>query len=162
MGIIDNVKIKRFINESKKRKEIKKAAGICILYRDNILLVHASDANKERNAYGIPKGGVDPGENYLEAAIRELREETGISINPRVLDKELHVANSYNRKGEVSWQLYYYIYKADDLSDLGMDSTNVNKSDLQAEEVDWAGFVPIPKAYEIINRSQLIILDRVR
>lgn len=162
MGIIDNVKIKRFINESKKRKEIKKAAGICILYRDNILLVHASDANKERNAYGIPKGGVDPGENYLEAAIRELREETGISINPRVLDKELHVANSYNRKGEVSWQLYYYIYKADDLSDLGMDSTNVNKSDLQAEEVDWAGFVPIPEAYNIINRSQLIILDRVR
>ncbi len=162
MGISKDIEIKRFINESKKKREIKKAAGVCVLYKDNILLVHASDANKERNAYGIPKGGVDPGENYLEAAIRELREETGISINPRVLDKELHVANSYNRKGEVSWQLYYYIYRVDDLSDLGMDSTNVNKSDLQAEEVDWAGFVPVSKAYKIINRSQLIILDRVR
>lgn len=162
MGISKNIEIRRFINESKKKREIKKAAGVCVIYRDHILLVHASDANKERNAYGIPKGGVDQGENYLDAAIRELREETGISINPRVLDKELHVANSYNRRGEVNWQLYYYIYKVDDLSDLGMESINVNKSDLQAEEVDWAGFVPISKAYEIINRSQLIILDRVR
>lgn len=159
MGI-SKIKVRRFINESK--KSIKKAAGVCVLYKDHILLVHASDANKERNAFGIPKGGIDDGENYLDAAIRELREETGISINPRVLDRELNVANSYNRIGEVSWQLYYYIYKVNNLSDLGMNSMTVRKSDLQAEEVDWAGFVPISKAYEIINRSQLIILDRVR
>ncbi len=151
----------RSLNESNK-KEIKKAAGVCILYKDNILLVHASDANKERNAYGIPKGGMESGENYMEAAIREVREETGISINPRVLDKNLHVANSYNRKGEVNWQLYYYIYKIEELSEVGMSNMSVNKDDIQVEEVDWVGFVPIDKAYKIINRSQLIILDRVR
>ena len=151
----------RSISESKSGG-IKKAAGVCILYKNNILLVHASDANKERNAYGIPKGGLEPGEDYLEAAIREVKEETGISINPRVLDKNLNVANSYNRKGEVSWQLYYYIYKVDNLSDLGMSSLEINTNDIQIEEIDWAGFVPVDQAYKIINRSQLIILDRVR
>jgi len=62
----------------------------------------------------------------------------------------------------VSWQLYYYIYRVDDLSELGMSELTVNKEDIQIEEIDWAGFVPVDKAYEIINRSQLIILDRVR
>ena len=31
--------------------------------------------------YDIPKGSIDPGENYFNAAIREMNEEAGITLN---------------------------------------------------------------------------------
>ncbi len=34
--------------------------------------------NQNNNSWSLPKGHVEPGETYLEAAIREIEEETGI------------------------------------------------------------------------------------
>jgi putative (di)nucleoside polyphosphate hydrolase len=43
---------------------------------DRILLGHASRSPR----WDIPKGGAEPGENFAEAAARELREETGLAV----------------------------------------------------------------------------------
>ena len=43
-----------------------------------------------------------------------------------------------------------------------MTSLKVDKSKLQINEIDWAGFVDINKAYELIHGYQMIILDRLR
>ena len=36
--------------------------------------------NKEIGSWSIPKGEIEENEDYLEAAMREMEEETGISI----------------------------------------------------------------------------------
>ncbi|MEV6695389.1 NUDIX domain-containing protein [Micromonospora sp. NPDC051196] len=51
---------------------------------DRILLFHTHEitAPELGQWWELPGGGIDEGETYLETALRELREETGISISP--------------------------------------------------------------------------------
>ena len=72
MGVLN---FNDYINESS--KEIKQSAGVAIVYDGKVLLVHPTNASWKKSALGIPKGGIDNGEDSLEAALRELREETG-------------------------------------------------------------------------------------
>lgn len=55
----------------------KVSAGIIITDGTHLLLGHVT--NKKN--WDIPKGGIEVGENAAQAAIRELREETGIRAN---------------------------------------------------------------------------------
>lgn len=50
--------------------------------RDRVLLLHTRDLGKPEfgTAWELPGGGMEPGETYADAAVRELREETGIEI----------------------------------------------------------------------------------
>ena len=67
---------------------IKQSAGL-LLYRlknkiPEFFLVHPGGpywAKKEISAWSIPKGELGPTEHPLEAAIREMKEETGISLD---------------------------------------------------------------------------------
>ncbi len=139
----------------------KNAAGVAIVWQNSILLVHPTGASWQRNALGIPKGGIEEGEDPMEAAVRELSEEVGISINPSQLDPEPLISNNYNNAGVLKWQLIYFVLRINDLEEIGLIDTRVPKEQLQIEEVDWAGFIPIKSAYSKIHRSQLIILDRL-
>lgn len=51
----------------------------CLLFHENrVLLVKLAYAHRQ---WSIPGGGVDAGESYAEAAIREVREEVGIELS---------------------------------------------------------------------------------
>lgn len=154
----------KYINESWNEIDYsakKNAAGVAIVWQNSILLVHPTGASWQKNALGIPKGGIEKGEDPLKAAIRELSEEVGILINSSQLDPEPLISNNYNNSGVLTWQLIYFVLKINDLEEIGLMDTRVPKEQLQIEEVDWAGFVPIKSAYSKIHRSQLIILDRL-
>ncbi len=141
-------------------KEKRLAAGVAIIYDNKILLVHPTNSTWRKGTCGIPKGKVDNGENIVEAALRELEEETGISLSPTQLDPDQEKVHFYNHKGEIDGHLIYFICKINDLSEIGLTDLRVPKSQLQLEEIDWAKFVSAEEAYPITSRYQLIILDR--
>lgn len=53
--------------------------GIMMVNRDGQVFVGQRIDSKEGDAWQMPQGGVDPGEELEQAALRELGEETGVS-----------------------------------------------------------------------------------
>lgn len=54
-------------------------AGLMLVNGDGQVFVGKRIDNKEGDAWQMPQGGIDDGEDFLAAAMRELREETGVS-----------------------------------------------------------------------------------
>lgn len=62
----------------------KVSCGVLILNEhDQLLLAHATG----QRHWDIPKGGAEPGESPREAAVREVREETGLVLDPATLEE---------------------------------------------------------------------------
>jgi 8-oxo-dGTP pyrophosphatase MutT (NUDIX family) len=57
------------------------SCGVIVTDGNRLLLGHASRSPR----WDIPKGGVEPGEGFAEAACRELLEETGLTPPPAEL-----------------------------------------------------------------------------
>ena len=56
---------------------LRKGVGIVLLNNKNKVFV-AKRIDNPKNFWQMPQGGIDKGENYYEAALRELKEETSI------------------------------------------------------------------------------------
>lgn len=63
------------------RREIS-AGGVVIRDEQVVVIVPTRRASDGSRVLALPKGHVDPGENALQAATREVREETGILAEP--------------------------------------------------------------------------------
>ena len=68
--------------------------GIILINKKNKIFVGKRKDHPNNNKWQMPQGGVDEGEDYLKAALRELKEET--SINSISLVKEIDGFISYN------------------------------------------------------------------
>ena len=69
---------------------LRKGVGIILLNNENKVFV-AKRIDNPKNFWQMPQGGIDEGENYYEAALRELEEETSI-VNVKFIqeiDKKL-------------------------------------------------------------------------
>lgn len=59
------------------------AAGACIRdERGRVLILRRAE---EENLWSVPGGGMEPGESLTEAVVREVREETGLQVEPVAL-----------------------------------------------------------------------------
>ena len=72
---------------------LRRGVGIVVLNDKNKVLV-AKRIDNPKNFWQMPQGGVDKNEDYYEAALRELEEET--SIKNVDLIKEIDGFTSYN------------------------------------------------------------------
>lgn len=105
------------------RKE--KSCG-CIIINDNkVLLVY----EKGRNFWGFPKGHVEEGENELETAAREVKEEVGLEVE--IDDKKRYVLN-YIIRDEIDKTTVLYLAKP--------KSEEIVMQESEIENVKWCDF----------------------
>ena len=71
---------------------LRKGVGIVLLNKENKVFV-AKRIDNPKNFWQMPQGGIDHGEEFFEAAIRELEEET--SIKTVSLIKEIDGLTTY-------------------------------------------------------------------
>ncbi len=65
------------MKEKYKNLPLRSGVGVILLNKNNQVFV-AKRIDNPKNFWQMPQGGVDKGEDYYDAAIRELKEETSI------------------------------------------------------------------------------------
>ena len=80
------------MNEKYKKLPLRRGVGIVLLNKENKVLV-AKRIDNPKNFWQMPQGGVDEGEDFYHAALRELKEETSI-INVKLI-KEIENKFTY-------------------------------------------------------------------
>ncbi|ADI96453.1 putative NUDIX hydrolase [Acinetobacter phage Ac42] len=63
----------------------------CVLIMDASGKIVTVSRKNDHNDFGMPGGKVDPGEDELTSAVREVLEETGYDISSTIIEKPIHV-----------------------------------------------------------------------
>lgn len=126
-----------------------------------VLLVHPGGPfwkGKQHGAWSIPKGLPHAGEEWLQAAVREFKEETGYSPRPPYL--ELGAAKQKGGKTVHCWAA------AGNLDAATIKSNHINiewpyKSGrwITVPEVDEARWLLPAEARILINTAQIVFID---
>lgn len=110
------------------------SAGLLIIFNNKMLVAHPVKKKLKYGTYTIPKGKLEKGETHLEAAIRETKEETGILIDEKLIDKTPHVIDYTDEEGVIYKKLTYFIVYLD-------ERIRISKKKIDKNEIDWVGFI---------------------
>lgn len=134
---------------------MKISAGLVLISDNKILLCHPTNA-KWFGTYSIPKGQVEEGEDYFEAALRETREEIGIWKKFKLEDVAYEGYINYKDfENKIYKKVFYFVIYLD-------SELELNKNRLQLDEVDWAGFITKEAAEKRIHWRLKPLLDYIK
>src|SRR5437588_3019544 len=103
------------------------AGGVVVRDDQVVVIVPKSRGNQGSKVLGLPKGHLDGDETEVQAAVREVHEETGVTAEP--VAKLGEIRYSYERKGEpIDKRVVFYLleYRSGELS-----------HDHEIEQVQW-------------------------
>ena len=67
-----------------RKTETVELTVLCLIEDENKILLQ-NRVKKDWKGYALPGGHVEPGESFVDAVVREMKEETGLTvINPRL------------------------------------------------------------------------------
>ena len=127
---------------------LRKGVGIILLNKENKVFV-AKRIDNPKNFWQMPQGGIDEGENYYEAALRELEEETSI-VNVKFIqeidkkltyilpDRLIGIIWKGKFKGQI--QKWFILRFVGDESEI-----NINTKKPEFLDWKWIDFEDLPK-----------------
>lgn len=122
----------------------RRAAG-----RIEVLLGHQTDWNTGEATVRLPKGHLDPGETPEQAALREVREETGRLARLRERLDETHYEFTDRRSGErVAKCVVYYL-----MEDAG---TGPEPRDDEMERIEWVELCDAAERLSFENERAIV------
>ena len=130
------------------------SSGVVVTDGNNILLCHVTGTKN----WDLPKGKVDPGESTLDAAVRELKEETSLIVDPTLLI-ELGTFKYKKQKDLSLW-----LCKVDSMPDtatLNCVSTFVTASNIVKTEMDGFASVPFNEVSNMVVSDMNTVLEQV-
>jgi predicted NUDIX family NTP pyrophosphohydrolase len=145
----------------------KESAGL-LMYRRargplEVLLAHPGGpfwAKRYEGAWSVPKGGIDPGEDPLQTAIREFIEETGFVPEAPYLP----LGRITQRSGKI---VHCWAFEGDcEPAALRSNMTSVewpprSSRMIAVPEIDEVRFFELDEARRAINIAQAELLDRL-
>ena len=106
------------------------AGGVVVREGEVAVIVPTRRAADGSRVLALPKGHMDPGETALQAAEREVREETGVDVVPVCeLGKARYCYRRHGRTIAKSVTWFLFSYRAGDIAD----------HDEEVEEARWIG-----------------------
>jgi predicted NUDIX family NTP pyrophosphohydrolase len=145
----------------------KESAGLLLFRRRDhgleVLLAHPGGpfwVGRHEGAWTIPKGGIQPGEDPLQTAVREFTEETGFEpAGPYV-----PLGHITQRSGKI---VYAWAFEGDCDPERIQSARTLTEwpprsgRQIDIPEIDRAAFFSIDEARRAINVAQAELLDRL-
>jgi len=141
---------------------LRSGVGIAVLNKENKIFV-ARRIDNPKNYWQMPQGGVDHDEDYLVAAYRELREETGIK-NVELI-KELDSFTTYKLPTNLLGIIWKGKYKGQKqkwfvMRFLGNDD-EINIKTKRPEFLDWK-WIELDKITDLVVKFKLDVYKEIK
>ena len=145
-----------------KNLPLRNGVGIVVLNNDNKVFI-AKRIDNPKNFWQMPQGGVDEGENLLEAAFRELKEET--SITKVKLIQEIEGTITYELPAHLLGKIWKGKYKGQKqkwflMRYLGLDR-DINIKTINPELIEWK-WINIEKITDLVVDFKLHVYKELK
>ncbi len=150
---------------------LRVSAGILLWRRSEkgikVFLVHPGGpfwVGKDEKAWDIPKGEVEEGEDLWNAAVREMREETGIDLSEKRKEEFVSLGNIKRKDGK---EIHIWALEGDwsglliCKSWVEMEWPSKSGKKIRFPEVDKRGFFTIQEARKKVYPSLTVFLERL-